>query len=65
MEYSFVGTIRGRIIELECDTSLPTGSKIRVNFQPVEPHKTIEQARAAILDSAGGWEDADDSEFGR
>ncbi len=65
MQSALTGTVHGRMIELERDTSLPDGAKVRISLELVEPPPTIGQAQAAILESAGAWSDADDSEFDR
>ena len=63
MQYTSVGTIHGRTIELEGETSLPDGMKIRISFEPVVSPNTPSQNLAAIRESSGAWSDADDSEF--
>ncbi len=65
MQYTSVGTIHGRTIELEGETSLPDGMKIRISFEPVVSPKTTSQNLAAIRESSGAWSDADDFEFER
>ena len=63
MQYTSFGTIHGRTIELEGETSLPDGMKIRIRFEPIESPKPPSQFLAAIRESSGAWTDADDSEF--
>ena len=63
MQSTLTGTVHGRMIELERGTSLPDGAKVWISLELVEPPSKIGQAQAAILESAGAWSDADDSEF--
>ncbi len=65
MQSTLTGTVHGRMIELERDTSLPDGARVRISLEPVELSSPSGQAQAAILESAGAWSDADDSEFDR
>ena len=65
MQSTLTGTVHGRTIELERDTSLPDGARVRISLEPVELSSQSGQAQAAILESAGAWSDADDSEFDR
>lgn len=65
MQSTLTGTVHGRMIELEHDTSFPDGAKVRISLEPAEHLLRGDQAQAAILDSAGGWADADDLEFDR
>ncbi len=65
MQSTVTGTVYGRMIELERDTSFPDGAKVRISLEAVERSSQNDEARVAILDSAGGWADADDPEFDR
>ena len=65
MQSTLTGTVHGRTIELERDTSLPDGARVRISLEPVELSSQSGQAQAAILESAGAWSDADDAEFDR
>lgn len=63
------GTIRGRIIELADETGLPNGATVQVTIEPAEvaiesPAKRPD-SRAAVLESAGAWADADGTDFDR
>ena len=65
MQSTLTGTVHGRMIELEHDTSFPDGARVRISLEPAEHLLRGDQKRVAILDSAGGWADADDPEFDR
>ena len=65
MQSTLTGTVHGRMIELERDTSFADGVRVRISLEPVELPSRIGNAQAAILESAGAWSDADDSEFDR
>ena len=65
MQSTLTGIVHGRAIELETNTNFPDGARVRISLKPAEHVLCGDEARAAILDSAGGWADADDHEFAR
>ena len=65
MQSTFTGNVHGRTIELERDTSFPDGAKVHISLESADRSSHGDLARAAVLDSAGGWTDAADPEFGR
>ena len=48
------GVVHGRTIEVEGDLNLPEGQQVTVVVRPV---LAAEEARRAIMESAGGWSD--------
>ena len=68
MEATLTGTVRGRVIELAQETGLPSGAKVRIRIEsaettPEESAVCADDSRAAILESAGAWADANAVEF--
>lgn len=59
-ETILIGTVRGRVIELEQEPGLPDGQRVRVSLTPTQP--AGQTPGEGLRASAGGWLGEDDEE---
>ena len=64
MQSVIIGTIRGRVIELDHKTDFVDGQRLTV-ILAVDAPMSRRDASAAIEDCAGAWADAEADEFAR
>lgn len=64
MQSVIIGTIRGRVIELDHETDFVDGQRLTV-ILAVDAPMSRRDASAAIEDCAGAWADAEADEFAR